>query len=206
VKDNSHEMNPQTTCKTMKKNKIDEIETYLLKKYEIRINIITNTIEKRQKGSKEPFEPINENDLKYGLYKAGYSRFDGELKTILGSFIIPKYDPFKEYFEGLKKWDSSQPDYIQQLTTFVKTDDQRWFELMFKKMLVRVVFQALGSNQFNKHCFTFVGKQHDGKTSFFDFLVLSLFIIHQSYEIKIVITKFTIISINLYFTCLYIIF
>jgi predicted P-loop ATPase len=155
----------------MKKLKINEIEDYLLKKYEIRINIITNTIEKRSKGTNEPFEPINESDLKYGLYKAGYSRFDSELKTILGSSVIPKYDPFKEYFEGLEKWDTSQPDYIQQLTTFVKTDDQRWFEIMFKKMLVRVVFQALGSLQFNKHCFTFVGKQHDGKTSFFDYLV-----------------------------------
>ena len=151
--------------------KIDEIEHFLLSRYEVRINIITNTLESRPKKSKEPFEPINESDLKYSLFKAGYSRFDGELKAILGSSAIPKYDPFKEYFEGLAQWDSSQPDYIHQLTTFVKTDDQKWFEIMFKKMLVRVVFQALGSLQFNKHCFTFVGKQHDGKTSFFDYLV-----------------------------------
>jgi predicted P-loop ATPase len=154
-----------------KTKRIDEIERFILSSNEIRINIITNTIEKRPKGTKEAFLPVNDNDLKYELYKAGFSRFDGELKAILGSSIIPKYDPFKEYFESLKKWTPSQPDYIQQLSTFVKTDDQRWFELMFKKMLVRVVFQALGSNQFNKHCFTFVGKQHDGKTSFFDYLV-----------------------------------
>jgi hypothetical protein len=107
------------------------------------MNIITNTIEKRPKGSKDAFLQVNDNDLKYELYKAGFTRFDGELKAILGSSTIPKYDPFKEYFEGLKKWTPSQPDYIQQLSTFVKTDDQRWFELMFKKMLVRVVFQAL---------------------------------------------------------------
>jgi predicted P-loop ATPase len=151
--------------------KIDEIETFLSSNYEMRINIITNTIEKRPKGNIDPFEAINENDLKYALLKKGHSRFDTELKAILGSSIVPKYDPFKEYFESLEKWDTSQPDYIQQLTTFIKTDDQKWFELMFKKMLVRVVFQALGSDQFNKHCFTFVGKQHDGKTSFFDFLV-----------------------------------
>jgi predicted P-loop ATPase len=151
--------------------KIDEIEAFLSSNYEMRINIITNTIEKRPKGNIDPFEAINENDLKYALLKKGHSRFDTELKAILGSSIVPKYDPFKEYFEGLEKWDTSQPDYIQQLTTFIKTDDQKWFELMFKKMLVRVVFQALGSDQFNKHCFTFVGKQHDGKTSFFDFLV-----------------------------------
>lgn len=157
--------------KYMKKRKIDEIEGYLLDKYQVRINIITNTIEKRPRGSQEPFEPINDNDLKYELYKAGYDRFDGPLKAMLGSSSIPKYDPFKEYFDSLNAWDNSQPDYINQLTTFVKTDNQKWFELMFKKMLVRIVAQALGSTQFNKHCFTFVGKQHDGKTSFFDFLV-----------------------------------
>jgi predicted P-loop ATPase len=163
-----------TTTNNLGKNKafkIDEIEAFLSSNYEMRINIITNTIEKRPKGNIDPFEAINENDLKYALLKKGHSRFDTELKAILGSSIVPKYDPFKEYFEGLEKWDTSQPDYIQQLTTFIKTDDQKWFELMFKKMLVRVVFQALGSDQFNKHCFTFVGKQHDGKTSFFDFLV-----------------------------------
>ncbi|MCP1384049.1 virulence-associated E family protein [Runella salmonicolor] len=156
---------------TRKALKIDEIEGHLLGNYDIRINVITNTIEKRAKDTKDSFEPINENDLKYELLKNGYTRFDGELKAILGSSIIQKYDPFKEYFEGLDKWDSSQPDYIKQLSTFIKTDDQYWFEIMFKKMLVRVVSQALGNNQFNKHCFTFVGKQHDGKTSFFDFLV-----------------------------------
>ncbi|MEI7584428.1 VapE domain-containing protein [Runella sp.] len=163
-----------TTTNNSGKNKawkIDEIEEFLSSNYEMRINIITNTIEKRPKGNIDPFEAINENDLKYALLKKGHSRFDTELKAILGSSIVPKYDPFKEYFEGLEKWDTSQPDYIQQLTTFIKTDDQKWFELMFKKMLVRVVFQALGSDQFNKHCFTFVGKQHDGKTSFFDYLV-----------------------------------
>ncbi|AXE17890.1 hypothetical protein DR864_09180 [Runella rosea] len=164
----------ETTKKQKVKGKtlrINEIEDFLLGTNEIRINVITNTVEARPKGRKEPFAPINQADLSYNIMKAGYTRFDSELKAILGSSIIPKYDPFKEYFESLSKWDNSQPDYIQQLSTFVKTDDQKWFEAMFKKMLVRVVAQALGSNQFNKHCFTFVGKQHDGKTSFFDFLV-----------------------------------
>ncbi|WP_273215633.1 VapE domain-containing protein [Runella zeae] len=151
--------------------RIDEIENYLSDKYEIRINVITNTIEKRLKNTTESFEPVNENDLKYELLKAGHTRFDGELKALLGSSVIAKYDPLREYFEGLPHWDSSQPDYIQQLSTYVKTDDQKWFELMFKKMLVRVVAQALNKIQFNKHCFTFVGNQHDGKTSFFDFLI-----------------------------------
>lgn len=156
--------------KQTKQSKISELQSYLLGQYDIRTNIITNTIEKRPKATDEPFTGINEADLKYDLYMAGYSRFDGELKAILGSYAIPKYDPFKEYFEGLPQWDG-QTDHIKHLTTFVQTDDQRWFEQMFKKALIRMVSQALGSLQFNKQCFTFVGRQNDGKTRFLEFLV-----------------------------------
>ena len=155
----------------MKQLRINEIEGFLFGRFEVRVNIINNSLESRLKGSTEPFEPINESDLKYKLFKEGFSKFDGELKAILGSNIVAKYDPFREYFEGLPIWKNNQTDHIQHLSTFVKTTDQKWFELMFKKMLVRVVSQSLGTPQFNKQCFTFVGKQGDGKTSFFDFLV-----------------------------------
>lgn len=151
--------------------RIDKIRNHLFETYDIRINIITNTIEARPKGTQVSFEPLNESDLKYELFTLGFTRFDSELRAILGSKLIHKYDPFGEYFESLPLWDTSQPDYIQQLSAYIKTDDQKWFELMFKKMLVRVVAQALNKIQFNKHCFTLVGNQHDGKTSFFDFLI-----------------------------------
>ena len=156
---------------TRKPSKIDEIENFLLNNYEVRINVITNTIEKRPKTSNEPFTAINDTQLKYELFKAGYTKFDGELKALLGSEVIHKYDPFKEYFGQLPVYTYTEPDYIKQLCTYVQTNDQTWFEIMFKKMLVRVVSQALGMPQFNKQCFTLVGKQGDGKTSFFDFLV-----------------------------------
>ena len=42
---------------------------------------------------------------------------------------------------------------------------------MFRKHLIRMVGQALNTIPFNKHCLTLVGKQNDGKTSFFNFLV-----------------------------------
>ncbi len=155
----------------MKKLGINEIEDFLFGQFDIRVNIINNALEKRSKGSTQPFEPINESDLKYQLFKAGHSKFDSELKAILGSKIIPKYNPLKEYFENLPKYTDSEPDYIQQLSTYCQTDDQKWFEAMFRKHLVRMVGQALNTLPFNKHCLTLVGKQNDGKTSFFNFLV-----------------------------------
>jgi predicted P-loop ATPase len=150
--------------------RIDEIENYLFTKYDIRINVITNAIEFKLKDSKT-YETISDSDLRHDLYKSGFSKFDGELKAILGSKIIPKYNPLKEYFETLPKWSDSEPDYIQILSTYCQTDDQKWFEIMFRKHLIRMVGQALNTIQFNKHCLTLVGKQNDGKTSFFNFLV-----------------------------------
>ena len=154
----------------MKIPRINEIENYLLGRYDIRINVITNTIESKPK-AETTYNQVSEMELKYELYKEGQSKFDGELKAILGSKAIQKFDPIKEYFETLPKWNDTEPDYIKALSSYCQTDDQPWFEYMFKKHLVRMVAQATNKIEFNKHCLTLVGKQNDGKTSFFNFLV-----------------------------------
>ena len=56
------------------------------------------------------------------------------------------------------------------LANFVTAKDQDWFNYHFKKTLVRVIACALTRIAFNKQCFTIVGKQDDGKTSFIRFL------------------------------------
>ena len=63
------------------------------------------------------------------------------------------------------------PDYIQQLSEFVVIEDKKWWEIMFKKHLVRMVAQGILHIPFNKQCLTLVGKQNDGKTSFLEFLL-----------------------------------
>ena len=149
--------------------RITQVENHLLARYDIRINLINNTIEAKLK-SETAYQEISEMELKYDLYKH-FTKFDGELKAILGSKATQKFDPIKEYFETLPKWNDTQPDYIKALSDYCQTDDQPWFESMFKKHLVRMVAQATNKIDFNKHCLTLVGKQNDGKTSFFNFLV-----------------------------------
>lgn len=151
--------------------KIFRLQSKLKELYELRINAITLELEGKERG-KENYEIVNMNDLHIKLYKQGFSKFKEELNALLGSSEISRYDPIEDYFTNLKPYDpTTEIDYIEQLTTFIKTDDQDWFKRIFKKFLVQVVAQGLNKIEFNKHCLTLVGKQHDGKTTFLEWLV-----------------------------------
>ena len=95
---------------------------------------------------------------------------ESALMALLKSKFVPKFDPLKSYLENLPKWDESQPDYIEELANYVKSKDQYWFNLQFKKMIVRSLACSLNITAFNKQCFTLVGKQNDGKSSFLRFI------------------------------------
>lgn len=158
-------------AKTGESTKIERLENYLNKKYDLRINEITNELEGKLKKEKE-FEQININDLHLELMYAGFTRFKEELSTLFASSKLERFDPFLDYFQNLPKYDPDKDkDFIKELSKFVETDDQEWFEVIFKKFLVQMVGQAIGEIPFNKHCLTFVGKQHDGKTTFLEWLV-----------------------------------
>jgi predicted P-loop ATPase len=151
--------------------KIARLENYLNKKYDLRINEITNDLEGKLKKD-EGFEPLNINDLHYELLHAGFTRFKEDLGTLFASSKLERFDPFKDYFESLPKYNPiNEPDYILELSKFVETDSQDWFEIVLKKFLVQMCGQSIGTIAFNKHCLTFVGKQHDGKTTFLEWLI-----------------------------------
>jgi predicted P-loop ATPase len=156
---------------TGKKSKIDLVLEYLKKRYDLRVNTVTDTIEWRVKGSSDKYIVCNLNQLLYELLSYGFTKVKEELNVIFGcDNLVGRYDPFQEYFSNLPKWIPSDPDYIQALASYVSTDHQSWWEHMFKKHLVRCVSQSIGDSGFNKQCLTLVGKQNDGKTRFFDFL------------------------------------
>lgn len=160
-----------STKLSSRKSKIDQVLDYLKLRYDLRINIVTDSIEWKKKNSSEPFDICNINQLLYELLSYGFTKVKEELNVIFGcENLIDRYDPFQEYFSKLPKWKESDPDYIQELSKYVITDHPEWWELMFKKHLVRCVSQAIGGNGFNKQCLTLVGTQNDGKTTFLDFL------------------------------------
>ena len=120
--------------------------------------------------SEKDYQLFSEDTITYDLYTSGFNKFNQILPVIISN-KVEKYDPIKQYFESQPKWNNSQPDYIQKLSEFVIIEDKKWWEMMFKKHLVRMVAQGLLKIPFNKQCLTLVGKQNDGKTSFLEFLV-----------------------------------
>jgi predicted P-loop ATPase len=162
------------TPKTSNKGKSNEpliirLENYIFDKYDLRLNTVSNELDGKLKEEKL-FKIFNEDALTYDLFVEGFNKFNQILPVII-STKVPKYDPIKQYFESLPKWDNSKPDYIKQLSEFVVIEDKIWWEYMFKKHLVRMVAQGILKIPFNKQCLTLVGKQNDGKTSFLEFLV-----------------------------------
>ncbi|RRB03899.1 VapE domain-containing protein [Larkinella rosea] len=153
--------------------KYKQIQSYLFDKYDLRFNSVSVDIEYKLKGEIE-WKVMNPAHLSHELYMMGFTGFDKMLSTLITCPEVEKYDPIKEYFESLPAWNSTMPDYIDELLNYIEVgnnqDEINFFKHQFKMMLVRVVALALDKISFNKHCFTLVGPQNDGKTSFFRFL------------------------------------
>lgn len=170
-KDNTPKENSAKESKKYQGNKFEKIRDFIVDKYNFRLNKISNEVE---------FKPINSNDwevlnpfnLSYELMEdLGIMGGDKILNTLLRSSKISiPFDPIKSYFDQLPKWQEGDKDYIKELSSFVQTTDQSWWELQLKKFLVRSVACSLNYIPFNKQCLTLLSDQNDGKSSFLRFL------------------------------------
>jgi hypothetical protein len=153
---------------------IIRVRRYLEHRFELRINIVSDQIEFRPRGQgKVPFQPVNEANLLYELCAEGFRRgVKEDLKTLLASDHVRRFDPFQDYFDRLTPYDPmSEPDYLNDLAGYVITTQQEWWKRQFAMWMVRAVAQVLNRIDFNKQCLTLVGGQGDGKTSFLEHLV-----------------------------------
>lgn len=156
--------------KAAEKSKFIRIKNYLSSRYEFRRNLVSLDIEAKRRAKNATWKPLNENDLFCELMEAGFNGVEGPTIALIKSSFVQDYDPFLNYFQSLPKWTPQDPDYITELARFVKAKDRSWFDLQFKKMLVRMVACALQKIPFNKHCFVLKSGQNDGKSSFIRFL------------------------------------
>ncbi len=112
---------------------------------------------------------LNINSLIIELAKAGIEISTSKLEILLKSELIRKYNPIKEYFESLEKWDGN--DYIAKLVSYVPTYDNAAFLYHFRKWLVRAIKCALEPNYFNKQAFIISHKgQSSGKSTWCRFI------------------------------------
>jgi hypothetical protein len=152
------------------KPEIARVEIFLKKHYEMYRNEITTRIEVRLKNEPQVnnFDKINADSIFRHLQHENFKFPIDKLKSLLKSDFIPVKNPFKEYFFNLPEWDGV--DYIAKLASYIKTDDQEFWEIMFKKALVRSIACAIGDRE-NRIVMVLVQEdQNSGKSSFIRFL------------------------------------
>lgn len=148
---------------------VNIVEDYLSGKYKTRYNEISAKFEYEKEGVWEELNPnelfreLQKNKIKFGL---------NNLKSLLKSDFIPKFNPFQDYFENLPAYKvGAEASEIERLCAYIKTTEQEVFAKHFKKHLVRAVACALNPAYFNKQCLVFVGGQNNGKSSLIRFFV-----------------------------------
>ncbi|WP_167618197.1 VapE domain-containing protein [Maribellus sediminis] len=153
---------------------ISRAEAFISDNYEIKFNVVSNRFVCRDLNNSKVSD-LNIDNVYRKLRKEHVNIPMGDLKSLLRSDFIPKYNPFGNYFDSLSSWDGE--DHISKLASYIKVkgtnnsiNDRARFENMFRKMLVRSVACSL-EKDFNKHCFTLVhDKQSSGKTTFLRWL------------------------------------
>jgi len=150
---------------------VSRVEAYILKRWDIFFNIISNKFMYREKGEPE-FREMNLDNIYRELQKAHMKYSLSDLKSLMKSDFSIKKNVFIEYFQTLAPWDGQ--DHIEKLAGYIHVqqinkaswDEQQRFNNMFKKMFVRMAACSLEIG-WNKQCFTLVHeKQNSGKSTF----------------------------------------
>ncbi|MBP9102218.1 MAG: primase C-terminal domain-containing protein [Chitinophagaceae bacterium] len=167
---NSNGIKPEGLAKDLATESLSlfaRVEKYLEIKYDIRLNEVSNKIEYRSKGEKSAYVELNENSIFRELQLNNLPFSFNKLASLLQSDYVPRYNPFKDYFENLGTWSASDKDYILELAEYIPVKDRDRFNKHFKKMLVRCIACCLEETVFNKQVFVLVhDQQNSGKSTF----------------------------------------
>ena len=145
---------------------VQKIQVWLAKRYYFKLNCVTAQPEMCNVGSNE-FTNVNPDEIyrQTSMAKFKYSLTD--LRSLLKSDFVHSYDPILDYFKSLT-YDGK--DHISKLASYIKTDDEGFWEKQFKKSLVRSIACGLGKKE-NRIVMVLYGKkQETGKTTFIRFL------------------------------------
>lgn len=143
----------------------DDVEDFLTDNYELRYNVVSTRMEIREKNSEDDFENLvdrKENSVWRAVNKSGIKCKMSDIRNLLMSDLYPSFNPFITYFQKLPQWDGY--DYIAQLSTTVKTDDDVYWLFCFRKWLVAMAASLLDKNTVNHVVPVFCGNQGRGKT------------------------------------------
>jgi len=145
---------------------LEKSKVWINKNYIVKKNKFTNTITIYTKS--EPQRQVNENDVYLDLNINKVKTKKEDLNAILHSSIYPDTNPLEEYLKSLPEWKESDTDYISMYASYFKVNEaslQPYFELMFKKHIVRSLYCTLLGIE-NRYVFVLLGEQEDGKSTF----------------------------------------
>ena len=133
---------------------------------EIRKNALNGMLVFREQGSEGEFEQLQYQYMWRALVEGGFDFKVQEVDAFVRSGLAEEFDPFRDYFEDLPKWDGV--DHITALANHVEIDGdgQSFFNEQFRKALIRNVGCGLGKS-INRYVMVLSGeKQNTGKSTF----------------------------------------
>ncbi|MEZ7494422.1 VapE family protein [Leeuwenhoekiella aequorea] len=151
----------------------NEVEIFLNEKYDFRYNeVIGRTLykEKNKQRNYNLLKGYKFNSIKRELKNNGIKTSVQELRSLLESDFVSKFDPFKDYFDNLPQWDN-KTDYINELAKTIQTNNDELFRWAFKKWLVALVGCAIDEEVTNHTVLIITGEQGSGKTTWLTNLV-----------------------------------
>lgn len=146
--------------------KISKVQCWLSRQWEFRFNVVTGQPEMSQPGDTE-LSTVNPDEIYRQLLMKGFKCSLSDIKSLMKSAFVKPYDPLLDYFNGLT-YDGQ--DHIDTLAGYVKTTDFGFWDLQFKKALVRSIACGLGKKENRMVMVLFGKKQETGKSTFIRFL------------------------------------
>lgn len=146
----------------------DNIGYYLTRKYKIRFNEISLHYEYKPIESKD-WQELSLEKLYVELERENL-KFSFDKLIIYLKAIVEYFNPIIQYFRDLPDWDGT--DHISEFSKKIHLNsDQEFFEVQFKKYLVRCVLCAIEEKKINKNAIIFYSRnQNIGKSTFIRFL------------------------------------
>jgi len=148
------------------------IQNFISKRWDFRYNVVLGRMEFKFKTKSEYrlMEEYDFNSILKLLDENGLPTSATKLKKLLESNFSTKYNPFQDYLNGLEVWDK-ETDYIELLASTIRTTNDEFFRVAFKKWFVATVGSLLVDNVINHTFLVFTGKQGIGKTTWLNNLV-----------------------------------
>lgn len=155
---------------TGERSRFHNILEFVRNVFDLRYNEFSKEHEYKLK-EENSYLPLNIEAIEYELFNANKKGFKDMLRSIIISNKVGiKYNPLKSYLDALPRWDE-KVDHINYLSSFVETDNQEFWTVQFKKMIVRCLACSLNIIPFNKQVLCLLSEAQDlGKSSFLRFL------------------------------------